>query len=192
MKDLFHFSDEPLPRIELRVQPRASIKPIGLWVSDEADFGWSTWCREEKFHLERLAIRHRIRLASESGVLAIGTIETFDAFAARYAVPLGRRATVIDWAAVADRHRGILITPYRWDRRLSSFWYCGWDCASGCIWDPAAIAAIDAPFSELPAGDGGKGADSSAPVACPLRGVSSLDSGRLRFGAAAPFSGGRA
>lgn len=41
----------------------------------------------------------------------------------------------IDWLRVKTQYGGIEIAPYQWKRRLSSFWYYGWDCASGAIWD---------------------------------------------------------
>lgn len=51
---------------------------------------------------------------------------------------------LIDWRRVAESYQGIVIAPYVWARRhhLASGWYYAWDCASGCIWDSAAVAAI--------------------------------------------------
>ena len=31
---------------------------------------------------------------------------------------------------------------------MELFWYYGWDCASGCIWDPAAVAEIKPRFAD--------------------------------------------
>ena len=51
----------------------------------------------------------------------------------------------IDWRLVAEEWQGIVIAPYLWERRFDSDarWYYSWDCASGCIWDHRAIAAIE-------------------------------------------------
>ena len=50
----------------------------------------------------------------------------------------------IDWNRVAKKYQGIIITPYIWERRLTTTctWYYGWDVASGCIWDNKAIKEI--------------------------------------------------
>ena len=49
----------------------------------------------------------------------------------------------INWPAVAERYGGILITPYQWSHRMSLHWYCGWDCASGCVWDLSQIKSVE-------------------------------------------------
>lgn len=45
---------------------------------------------------------------------------------------------------IGARYDGIVITPYVWSMRLdrSAFWYYGWDCASGCIWNASAVAEL--------------------------------------------------
>ncbi len=45
---------------------------------------------------------------------------------------------------VAKLYQGIIIAPYCYSIRLDNdcFWYYPWDCASGCIWDATAIAAL--------------------------------------------------
>ena len=81
-------------------------------------------------------------------------IETPDALCEiteRYHKPLpGLRADFpvrhsLDWQAVAQNWQGILIPQYLWSMRLNSrhAWYYSWDCASGCIWNPEAIAAVE-------------------------------------------------
>lgn len=50
----------------------------------------------------------------------------------------------LDWRAIAAKCDGIIISPYIWARRLNGYshWYHGWDCASGCIWNPRAIREV--------------------------------------------------
>jgi len=51
----------------------------------------------------------------------------------------------IDWKKVAAKWGGIEIPEYQWGFRSSidHMWYCGWDCASGCLWDPAALISFE-------------------------------------------------
>lgn len=51
----------------------------------------------------------------------------------------------LDWAAIGKLYDGIIIAPYLWERRLNggAMWYYGWDCASGCIWNPRAISEVN-------------------------------------------------
>ena len=75
-------------------------------------------------------------------------------FHTRYACPnqtwptAGRARWGIAWSMVAADYQGILIEPYQWTCRYDmDFYYC-WDCASGCIWDLAAIKSVEQLASE--------------------------------------------
>ena len=150
---LIHFSAEPLGPIESRGQNRqATGKPTGLWVSVEGDEdGWRDWCLSEDFSLDRLAITSRIELADDAQILRVDSAAGIDELGRLFGVEseywTGPRPYFdrIDWARVAELYQGIVIAPYIWSRRLNggAFWYYGWDCASGCIWDASAIARID-------------------------------------------------
>lgn len=125
-------------------------KPRGFWVSvDEGGHGWAHWCESEGFRLAALKVVHDVVLVPDARILLIPDEAAFDAFAAEYGssdLP-GRsdRCDRIDWPTVADRYQGIVIAPYLWSRRYDGgLWYYGWDCASGCIWDAAAVASISA------------------------------------------------
>lgn len=142
---LVHFSAEPLGELRFSEQPLEKIrhfgKPEGLWVSDEDDFGWREWCEGEEFGLDRFVHATEIILKPDPGVLMISTPAQLVEFHKTY----GRKIQGFDtlelmaWREVASQYTGIIITPYQWSQRLSMMWYYGWDCASGCIWDPAAI-----------------------------------------------------
>ena len=125
-------------------------KPEGLWVSVDGDDDWPSWCRSEEWGLGRLAHHHRVTLADGANLLVLSSADDLDAFTAVF----GRtpehltdlfeaRDYAIDWPAVAERWQGVVIAPYQWSRRFDLSWYYGWDCASGCIWDPAAIASVE-------------------------------------------------
>jgi hypothetical protein len=51
----------------------------------------------------------------------------------------------IDWKKVKKHYKGIIISPYQWKLRLDTrvFWYYGWDCSSGCIWDLSCITNVE-------------------------------------------------
>jgi len=151
--DLQHFSEKPLGEIRSTLQPDDpyQMKPKGLWISDESNLGWSEWCREEDFGIERLACCHRIVLNPKADILLVETVEDIDIFTKAYMKPpLAEagpflRSYCMDWVRVAKNFEGMIITPYLWDRRLSqeAFWYYSWDCASGCIWNATAIESVE-------------------------------------------------
>lgn len=136
-------------------------KPRGLWLSvqDKGEDGWLDWCQDEKFGTDRMSYRYRVVLAKEAGVLHLKSTSDILRFGREYRVtPEEARGLwptydgelpsfltqYINWSRVATRFPGIVIAPYNWNCRLrhETFWYYGWDCASGCIWDKRAIKSI--------------------------------------------------
>jgi hypothetical protein len=155
----------------IEVTQRPGPKPAGFWLSDErGGFGWKQWCRSEDFRPRQLAYEYYVKLTGKERILYVRSVEQLDAFTKKYRADSdANRFSVkfdadyraehpetsmfrsgptiydIDWPRVkADGWQGIIITPYRWERRLTghTMWYYGWDCASGCIWDPAAIGGF--------------------------------------------------
>ena len=116
-------------------QQNHHIKPRGLWLSDEDDYGWSEWCRRKEFYVNRLAMENRFELIPDHNVLIINSVLEIEKFEHKYG-PL-----IIDWNKVSKDFGGVIITPYLGVYR-SSTWYNGWDCASGCIWDLKNIKRI--------------------------------------------------
>lgn len=151
--NLIHYAATPVGPLESREQDiEGGLKPKGLWVSVEGNNdGWRAWCEAEQFGLDRLVVAHRVTLAEGANILHLTGAEQLDDFTANYSLTTGwltapdRLGYRIDWRAVADKYLGIVIAPYIWSRRLAlhTHWYYGWDCASGCIWDPAAIASVE-------------------------------------------------
>ena len=128
-------------------------KPNGFWVSVGND--WESWCRDSEFRLEYLAVIHRVTLSDDANILWITTPEQLDEFHAEYSheregwPKIGDREfdfrkRFIDWEVVSQKYDGIIITPYIYSRRLDGpFWYYGWDCASGVIWNLQAIKDVE-------------------------------------------------
>jgi len=152
---LIHYSNAPvqLDTLIARGQDEnGSFKPTGLWVSDEDGFGWREWCIAENFHLDLLTHVHEVTLSNTAEIKFLRTPEEVIAFGHEFAMTDGPGARLnawgtifaINWVRVIQRWGGIVITPYQWSCRLDRecLWYYGWDCASGCIWEPTAIGSI--------------------------------------------------
>lgn len=127
-------------------------KPMGLWVSDEEDYGWSQWCDDNLFRDTSKQLMYEVKLRSNSNVLRINSSEHLRLFSEEYAFSLDADSEesteyegylrIIDWELVSKTYQGIIITPYQWNCRTELMWYYGWDCASGCIWDKNAIESF--------------------------------------------------
>ena len=146
---LLHYSAKPLGRVRaVPQQNHDPFKPSGLWVSVEGDDDWLSWCQAEGYRTHALAHVHQVSLRPSAHVKIIRGTDELDAFDGEFMLDnpslggLGDKFHAIDWRRVASLHQGIIIAPYVWSRRHTFLWYYGWDCASGCIWDPAAIAAV--------------------------------------------------
>lgn len=125
-------------------------KPNGFWVSAETggpeDMTWKEWCISAEHGLERLRYAHEVHLIPDANILRIGTVAEMYALMRTFRNPQMRSEyRAIDWVSVVSKYQGILITPYQYALRLhpAFSWYYVWDCASGCIWDVAAIADIE-------------------------------------------------
>jgi hypothetical protein len=119
-------------------------KPRGLWVSDEAaDVSWSTWVQGEELDWLTAGYWYSVSLSSRANILCLQSDRDIRNFTSAYSTESWLGAA-IDWAKVAVRFDGIVITPYVWSCRLDpkTTWYYGWDCASGCIWNARAIKSL--------------------------------------------------
>ena len=156
--NLVHYSSGPVGPLRLMLQARGGHnhfigKPHGLWLSVEGNGdGWRDWCLSEGFGIEWLTHVHDVSLAEGANVLHIADEDALDEFTGTFSATDADLARIgvehysryIEWADVALSFDGIIIAPYIWSRRLheGTFWYHGWDCASGCIWHPRAITSV--------------------------------------------------
>lgn len=151
---LIHYSSEPLTKVYSRehsAQGSGAYKTPGLWVSAEGDDDWVAWCRSESWGLETFKHATEIVLAPSANVLHLAGESALDDFTEKFSgdgSPIWHRT--IDWLAVRAKWQGLIIAPYVWSRRLADHtgWYYGWDCASGVIWDAAAVGELRS--AELP------------------------------------------
>ena len=146
---LLHYSDTPITEILSVEQPdQVGLfldKPFGLWIS--IDDAWAEFCRG----IDRNPGSHvyQVTLCEGANLAMIRSLEDLQAFSREFGghpaifdkFPGGLEFNIIDWKKVAARHDGIFIL-----RRFSiisldehSHWVNGWDVASGCIWNKAAI-----------------------------------------------------
>lgn len=143
-----HWSAKPLgdfiPQPDQTKPSVGNGKPRGLWLSDDSDHGWKTWCEGEEWGLGGLIHRAEFDV-DPTRVHLIRSDQELLAFNARFGVSGEHRwYHGIDWSAAASEKSGIVITPYLWKMRLDDRvgWYYGWDCASGCIWGADAIVRV--------------------------------------------------
>ena len=146
---LSHYRGDDNFKIKKDFKPqKVDMKPSGLWVSVDGEYDWPEWCRAEDFNLANLEYRFKVELAPEANLLVIDSPLDLLDFTKQHGKPIipGHSGSYqgIDWPTLAKSYDGIIIAPYQWSCRLlhETFWYYGWDCASGCIWNPNAIAGM--------------------------------------------------
>ncbi len=146
------------------------MKPNGLWLSDDDEA--ANWPEVNPTGRPLGRYVYDVALAREAKVLMLRSEADIEAFTDEwkhvvvglfeepaphwpdiYDLPevramgfrkpnMERLLSHIRWRAVAERYAGIVITPYQFALGHSLLWYMPWDCASGCIWDPAAIESV--------------------------------------------------
>lgn len=144
---LEHYAKRPLTLAELENRSqggRLFDKPAGFWISVAGEDDWPEWCRSQEFALESLGCVHDVTLKADARILHLKTPFDIIEFEAEYGRTFVRGSSLIGihWERVATKHQGIIIAPYQWGCRMDVAFYYTWDCASGCIWDVAAIADI--------------------------------------------------
>ena len=124
-------------------------KPSGLWYEcqDGSSETWKEFCTTGFSGGYKYDRTYSIEL-KHSEILFIPDAHHFEKFYKMYSVnhPADLDGSkgydkMIDWPKVASHYAGIEICPYRNDKRMDddSFWYYGWDIASGCIWGSEGI-----------------------------------------------------
>jgi hypothetical protein len=140
-------SSGPIDRIPGTAQTISS-KPSGFWYACNNE--WLEWLKYEMPQWIGKYI-YAVEL-NEDRVLKITNEREFSEFERNYkpserddpssAYSAFGSLTYIDWPKVAEEYGGIEICPYMFSKRNSSMWYCPWDVASGCIWNPSAIKSL--------------------------------------------------
>ena len=138
--------------LNLRIKPKRRIKrdkPNALMVPATINQVWSI-----DFMSDSLSDGRTLRtfnVLDDYNILFIPDEYHFEKFYKMYSVPHpadpdGKKGydKMIDWPRVANDYAGIEICPYLSSKRNDddSFWYYGWDVASGCVWDPSGIKEL--------------------------------------------------
>lgn len=129
------------PLVSTRDRLDVAAKPTGLWYGMGSS--WLDWCGSEMpswlgGYLFKVDIK-------TDRILQLTTPDAILAFTDEYGRTRwrdwGGNVDSIDWPAVAEKYCGIEIAPYQWSLRMlnKTFWYYGWDVASGVVWDPDAV-----------------------------------------------------
>jgi hypothetical protein len=152
---LVHYSSQEVKRVLPHAQRPDDFKPRGFWVSDEGcEHNWQAWCLAEGFNLESLTHVHTVEVAPGARLLILSSGEEIERFTQTFGHP-GKNERhdifLIDWDQVRAQYDGLIITPYIWEKRLDLLWYYGWDCASGCLWNPDVVKIKLIQVSPVPA-----------------------------------------
>ena len=135
-----HSSHRRIDQVEDVMQPLlGGQKPSGLWY--QIDNSWDEWVSNEMPEWQGGYCVTTELVVDAKLILVISTNEELLAFTEEF----GRDGSwSISWASVAQRYSGIEISTYLWDMRLDdrTAWYYGWDVASGCIWNKAAVTIL--------------------------------------------------
>lgn len=149
--DLFHFTsnDELIidKRKYIQSEPRIYGKPIGLWITDDSDDSWESWCLQEEFGLDQLKHKFKITIKDDANILKIGSLSEMVRFNETKYILQGYSifnfCKMVDWEALSKDYDGVMIMPYRHEVRMEYEWYNPWDCSSGCIFDTNVIESVE-------------------------------------------------
>jgi hypothetical protein len=151
---LVHYSSREVKKIHGFLQRPDDFKPRGLWVSDDGcKDNWQAWCLAEEFLLGNLTHIHAVEVAESARLLILSSGKELERFTQTFGRP-GKNENdifLIDWDQVRAQYDGLIITPYIWEKRLDLLWYYGWDCASGCLWNPDVVSIKLLKVSPVPA-----------------------------------------
>jgi hypothetical protein len=150
-----HYGRQPLRQVRSMQQgciADRGDKPEGLWFSVGDD--WRRYCEAERFAMDIFEHGTQIVFAAHAKILALSGASELDAFTDAYrfvpewarSLPIPGLHTAIDWRSVAGEYDAVVIAPYCRERRqhARTRWYQRWDCASGCVWNAAAVAELRA------------------------------------------------
>ena len=161
---LVHYSAAPLRKVVSSVQARyPHAKPSGLWFSVDTrrHDGWREWCRSAADRpASTLRCRTEIVFRPDARVLWIEDEDGMWDFTMHYGADRGVAGQCIRFNRVARDFHAVVIAPFmphvakpHWPHSSQPdpefAWYRSWDCASGCVWDAAAVRARDLTVADI-------------------------------------------
>jgi hypothetical protein len=155
VKTFKHYSNTKITKLTSKRQEHHDhlFKPVGLWISDEDDYGWEQWCTDQGYSPGSNFLGefvYDVELEPNANILWIKHMHELLSFTNKYRheqnqIFSNKDYTMwLDWKTIAKEYDGIVITPYQYQARMGigTTWYYPWDCASGCIWNKRAIKSI--------------------------------------------------
>lgn len=162
----YHWAPNPVKLRKQDYPQSGHPKPHGLWFDVNED--WKRWCAATQLNPENLRYRHTVTILDPSRILFLQKAREIDSFTKKYGrnlscnVQLLQRSEDLDaitrdkgqsffddiqkafanyilWNDVAEKHSGVIISPYSRSRSQTYLWYWGWNCAAGCIWDTSIL-----------------------------------------------------
>lgn len=162
----YHWASDPVTLRRTSYPQSGHPKPNGLWF--DVNGSWKRWCEAAQFRLEKLRYRHTVTIVDASRIIFLRNAKDIDLFTREYGRDLSGHirhlqgtedpdtftngygsdlfadirkqfSNYIMWGEVAQKHSGIMVSPYSRARSRTYLWYYGWNCSGGCIWDTGAI-----------------------------------------------------
>lgn len=155
---LVHWSARVLRKVQHTPLPMMAAeyhKPRGLWVSvvePHGEDGWYSYCQSYLSGRSPQDFRYcnRVWLKPSAKIIHLQTPAEIKAFSREF-FPGREGCVYVPWQQVAARFQGIIIAPYHDSLEEDDEvpWYARpWSCASGCIWDAAAVRKVELVFPE--------------------------------------------
>lgn len=148
--DRLVFSPTLIPNLEniFYRNQKDNIKPYGLWYSwgsswlDYLNYpqsnGWWTERLNSYKHIYQIILNYK-------KIILIKEYKDFQNFTNLFGVQVSNSKLMypyrIKWRHVASHFAGIDIR-FNQDADTNFYWYKGWDCSSGCIWNKIGLAKI--------------------------------------------------
>lgn len=151
-----HYSRKPLKQI-YSVKPCEqsiyNLKPNGLWITFDTKHDWSSYVKKEfgdgsysNFH-RSLSYRNLLKISGD--ILVLDTdkkvVEFHNNFCKNRFSEKKFPSNLVDWKEVSKKFDGFVVNPYNSNlflRHKNILWHRSLSCASGCIWNAAAIEIV--------------------------------------------------
>ena len=128
----------------------------GLWGSplrEDGNTGWSEWCRDEKFHVDRLEKFFDFSLREDSRITVVHTLHDLKILVRKYTRPIEDpifpstwTTRYLDFVLMSQDFDAIELTESgQWETRLSTPSLYGWDCESVLVLTPAVVVPMTSP-----------------------------------------------
>jgi hypothetical protein len=120
------------------------LKPFGgLWGSNENGYGWSEWCHDNEFNVDKLEVSFKFKIQEGSRVLNVLNDELKQYSMCQIDFPFNRTPILnhIDWEKVKSDYDAVYIAAGS-NNNLYHRYY-GWDCDSILVLNFDAVEEVE-------------------------------------------------